>query len=56
MKTGPARFVSYVRIEPGYIRKESDDFDVVLGASPVYGETTVEVYKIGKLWICLRDL
>ena len=53
MKAAPARFVHHVRVESGYIRQESDNLDMVLGARPVYGETTVKINKIRKLWVCL---
>lgn len=53
MKTGPARIVSHVGIEARDIGEESDDFELVLSACPVYGEAAIKVYKACELGICL---
>jgi hypothetical protein len=55
VKTSPARFVGHVRVKARDIGEESDDLEVVLSASPVYGKSTIEIHKVCELGICLWD-
>lgn len=54
MKTSPARFISHVRVKTCNIGEESDDFEMILGASPVDWETAIKVNENRKLRIGLQ--
>lgn len=55
MKTSPARFISHVRVKTCNIGEESDDFEMILGASPVDWETAIKVNENRKLRIGIEQ-